>query len=247
MTKLLLDFDLFAYRSAASAEGDELSVAIGYMDKLLDHCIEELQATTFQGFLSGPTNFRYSLFPEYKANRRNTPKPTHLLGCREYLIEKYDTVVSDGCEADDLMGVAQCAQTAKEPTIIVSLDKDMLQVPGWHYSWHIEGGPRDKRWVKEAKLQEISALEGARHFYTQMLTGDSTDGIKGASGVGKVGAAKMLASSDLTEEDMYNLVSDRYGNDEEMEMNAACLHIWRNMGDVWRLDTHGYSQVPHKM
>lgn len=235
MTKLLCDFDLFAYRSAASAENSELEVAIGYMENLLDHCVEELNATTFQGFLSGSSNFRYNIFPEYKANRRNTPKPRHLEGCRQYLIEKYNAVVSEGCEADDLMGVAQCAQTAKEPTIIVSLDKDMLQVPGWHYSWHIEGGTPDKRWVKEAKLQEITPVEGARHFYTQMLTGDSTDGIKGCSGVGKVGAARMLSSPELTEEDMFNIVRDAYGNDEEMEMNGACLHIWRNMGDIWKM------------
>lgn len=143
--------------------------------------------------------------------------------------------MSDGCEADDLMGIAQCAESAKAGTIIVSLDKDMLMIPGTHYSWHIEGGPPEKRWVREAKLQDVSRIEGLRHFYTQMLTGDTSDNIKGVKGIGKVGAARMLSDDTLSEEDMFNIVRDAYSNDEEMLMNGQCLWIFQKENDIWQL------------
>lgn len=33
---------------------------------------------------------------------------------------------------------------------------------------------------------------------------------------------------------MFNMCRDSYGCDEELEMNAKCLHLWREIGDVWK-------------
>lgn len=230
-----MDGDLFCYRSAASAEKDEVGIAKHYVDKLLDNCLVDLNATEFQFYLTGSTNFRFQVYPEYKANRLDTPKPRHLAALRDYIMEKYNGIMSEGCEADDLMGIAQCAETATARSVIVSLDKDMLMIPGEHYSWHIEGGPPDKRWVREARQQEITPIQGYRNFYTQMLTGDTSDNIKGVSGIGKVGAAKLLANPDLTEEEMFHIVCDAYSNDDEMLMNGQCLWIHRKPNDIWEL------------
>lgn len=234
MTKLLLDGDLFCYRSAASAENDDIGIAKHYVDKLLDNCLVDLNATEFQFYLTGSTNFRFQVYPEYKLARANVPKPKHLSALRDYVMERYSGIMSDGCEADDLMGIAQCAESATHRTIIVSLDKDMLMIPGQHYSWHIEGGPVDKRWVREAKLQDISPQQGIKWFYTQLLMGDTTDGIKGVKGIGKVGANRMLSDPDLTEEDMFSMARDAYGCDAEMLLNAQCLWIWRKENDIWQ-------------
>lgn len=226
---------MFCYRSAASAENDDVGIAKHYVDKLLDNCLVDLNATEFQFYLTGNTNFRFQVYPEYKANRLNTPKPKHLPALRDYIMENYAGIMSEGCEADDLMGIAQCAESANARTVIVSLDKDMLMIPGEHYSWHIEGGPPDKRWVRDAKLQEITPIQGYRNFYTQMLTGDTSDNIKGVAGIGKVGAGKLLADPDLTEEDMFHIVADAYSNDAEMLMNGQCLWIHRKPNDIWEL------------
>lgn len=234
MTKLLVDGDLFAYRCAASAENDNEHIAAARMETLLDSCLTETNSTEFEIFLSGPTNFRYQVFPEYKANRLKQERPKYLTHCKDYLQDKYNATVADNCEADDCMGIAQTAQTVETPTIICSLDKDMLQVPGWHYSWEIQGGPANKRWLKEACLQEISPIEGLRRFYKQLLMGDSSDGIKGVEGIGPVGAAKMLNHLE-TEEEMFDVVRDAYGFDEIMLMNGKCLWIQRQVGQMWSL------------
>ena len=230
--KLLIDGDLVAYRAAASAEQETNEIAYSRMEQLLDTLLEETKAAEFQFFLSGPTNFRYTVYPEYKANRLNIPKPRLLVDCRDYLRLTYSAHVSDNCEADDLMGIAQSAQRSVDETCIVSLDKDMLQVPGLHYSWYIEGGTAEKRWVREARMQEISVQEGARNFYTQMLVGDPSDNVKGVQGIGKVRAAKILAG-DLTPEEMFHIVREAYGFDEAMLMNGRVLHIQRNEGELW--------------
>ena len=229
--KLLIDGDLFCYRCAASAENLPANAADEYIERLLDTCVTEIKGTSLQFYLTGKTNFRYQIYPEYKANRIDQPKPKWLQHCQEYLKTEYGAVVSDGCEADDLMGVAQCAQTADEPTCIVSLDKDMLMIPGWHYSWHIEGGTPEKRWVKDAVYQEITKIQGLRHFYSQLLTGDPSDNIKGVAGIGKVKAQKMLEGID-NEQDLFDRVRDAYSCDEEMLMNASVLWIWQKPNDA---------------
>ena len=226
--KLLIDGDLFAYRNAASAENDDVEVAYMRVNSLLHAICTEFNTVDYVIYLSGKNNFRFNVYPEYKANRIGVPKPRHLEAVREYLISEYHAEVSEGCEADDLMAINQTEQT-----IIVSLDKDMLQVPGSHYSWYIEGGPPDKRWVKDAVFQTVGEVQGLRHFYTQMLTGDTSDNIKGAKGVGKVKAAAMLAAEDLTEDDMFEIVRTQYGNDMEMMMNAECLWILRKPSETF--------------
>ncbi len=202
-----------------------------YIDKLLDQCIIETGGTEFQFYLSGDTNFRYKIYPEYKANRIDTAKPRHLVAMKDYLSTKYSAITSDNCEADDLMGIEQ-SLSEEGTTTIVSLDKDMLMIPGNHYSWYIEGGPVNKRWVKPAHRQLVTPIEGLRWFYTQVLTGDSTDNIKGCPGVGKVGAKNMLANLS-TEREMFDAVRDAYGCDEAMLMNGQVLWIQQRPNQIW--------------
>jgi len=197
------------------------------MEGLLDTCLSEALCDEFTFYLTGQTNFRYRVYPEYKANRANTPKPKYLQECRDYLIKKYSAVVSDNCEADDLMAINQT-----NDTIICSLDKDMLQVPGRHFAWAISGGTADKRWEKPATLQTVSEFDGLLSFYTQMVTGDPSDNIKGIAGIGKVGAKKLLATC-TTEDDLFNAVLEAYAFPDIMRMNAMVLWIMRKEGETF--------------
>lgn len=239
--RLLLDGDLFAYRCSASAENENVGIACSRVDLLLDQIITDLNATEYQFYITGPTNFRYQIYPEYKANRSDQSKPKHLADVRNYLLLEHNAIMSDGCEADDLMGIAQCARLeciAGNPfdsggeTMIVSLDKDMLMIPGNHYSWQIEGGSPEKRWKKEAIQRLVSPLDGLRWFYTQMLQGDPSDNIKGVKGIGKVGALHMVGGC-TTEREMFDIVRDAYSCDEEMLMNGKVLWIMREKDKQW--------------
>jgi DNA polymerase-1 len=228
--RALLDFDIYAFRAAASAENEGLGIAIYRVEEMIDGTLNQTGADEFSGFLSGPRNFRYEIYPEYKAGRTQ-PKPQYLKDVKQYLIDKYKAEVSDGCEADDLLGIAQC--TGDGNTIICGLDKDLLMIPGKHYSFEIRGtSTLGKEWVRPMSITEVGEFEGLKRFYTQILTGDSTDGIKGAAGIGKVGAEKILRDC-TTEQEMFDAVTDHFSSDEELLMTARCLWIWRKPADDW--------------
>lgn len=190
-------------------------------------------ADSFTLYLTGQENFRYQLYPEYKANRLDQPRPRHLRYLRDYLLS-LGAVLSDGCEADDLLGIAQ-TEAEEGSTIIVSLDKDLLMIPGEHYSWEIGGkSSTGKAWVKEAVRQKVDHVQALRWFYTQVLTGDTADNIKGAAGIGKVKAARILDGL-TTNEEMLEAVRGYFSCDEELEMTGGCLWIWRKENDIWKL------------
>jgi 5'-3' exonuclease len=63
-----------------------------------------------------------------------------------------------------------------------------------------------------------------------LLVGDPTDNIKGASGIGKVKASRILEG--ITDESaLYDAVRGHYSSMEELEMNARCLWIHRKEDD----------------
>jgi DNA polymerase-1 len=229
--RALIDGDLYAFRPAASAENDSLGIAIYRAEEMIDKTLNETGADEFSIFLSGDTNFRKQIYPEYKANRTQ-PKPRFLKEVKDYLFEKYAAEWSDGCEADDLLGIAQCTGT---DTIICSIDKDLRMIPGKHYSFEISGKSNlGKEWVRPMEICEVSPFDGLRRFYTQLLVGDATDNIKGASGIGKVKAERILAGC-TTEQELFEAVEAHYGSLEEMEMNGQCLWIFRKPNDRWRI------------
>lgn len=216
----LIDMDLVVFRSAASAEKDPLSIAIYRAEELLDNILNKVQATEYKAFISSDTNFRKEIYPEYKA-QRSPVKPVHLLALKEYAFNKMGAILSpQGLEADDMLGIEQDKET--HTTTICSLDKDLLQIPGNHFQWEIG----TSKWSKPESFLTQSELEGYRLFYQQAIKGDPTDNIKGIPGKGKVAAEKALADC-VSELEMFNVVRDMYGNDEEFLMNAGCVWILR--------------------
>ena len=112
MTTALIDGDLVVYRCAASCEKqgiliEPLEIALARVDELMRRILYEVGAVTYQVFLTGSNNFRYKYNPDYKANRRDTKRPEWLEPCREHLIVKWNAQLSDGCEADDMLSIAQ--------------------------------------------------------------------------------------------------------------------------------------------
>lgn len=217
MAIALIDADLVAFRCAATVQDyDPVDVAIYRVDVLMRQILEATESEEYRSFLTGRGNFRKIINPEYKANRKDKEPPCYLQECRDYLIKEWNTVVSDGCEADDLLGIAQT-----DETVICSLDKDLLMIPGTHFNW--------------TKLQytHVDQLDGLRTFYKQMLIGDRSDNIFGVDKIGPVKAAKLIDHLE-DEVDMINEVFSLYGlNEERFVMNAQCLWIMQNEDETW--------------
>jgi 5'-3' exonuclease len=221
----LIDGDLISYINSASAEGDPEQIALLRADKQIRDILEYTECSEYKIFISGGSNFRKEINPEYKAHRTQE-KPIHLEVCNKFLMDEWNATVTEGYEADDALGCEQ-----NKNTIICSLDKDLLMIEGKHYSWPIN---RRGEIVRDHTIVDVSYIDGIKHFYKQMLIGDTADNIFGVKGIGKVGAAKLINPLE-TEEDMYRVVFDLYTDLDDMYntrfmTNADCLWIWRSLG-----------------
>ena len=133
-------------------------------------------------FLSGKTNFRNDLatIKIYKGNRDPLHKPHWYDEIKKYLKDVWEAEEIENLEAADILADIQESSPESEGSCIVSTDKDLDQISGWHYNW-----------VKDT-LYEVSIEQAIHNKYIQILTGDSTDNIEGIPGVGPVGAEKCL-------------------------------------------------------
>jgi DNA polymerase-1 len=143
------------------------------------------------------------------------------LEIRSYLTDVWGAEVTDGIEADDILGIEA---TLDPECVICSIDKDLNQIPGKHYNW------------KNDKHYEVSEFEGWYNLYTQALTGDVSDNIPGLPKVGPVNAKKIL-ENDKTHRDLYESVLGAYlkrnFSTEYLVEQMNLLYLWRKMPDQW--------------
>ena len=217
----LLDADILCYRVGFATDDEHENTAIETMAVFLEDLImfDLVDTDSHELFLTGKTNFRndIAVTAPYKGNRKDVKKPKHLPLLREYLQTAWGASVSDGQEADD--DIATRATELGDESIIVSIDKDFMQVPTWHYNF-----------VKKVK-KYVTPEEGLRFFYKQILTGDNADNIKGIYRVGEVTATKMLADA-KTEEELYACCVEAMGAERVLE-NARLLWLRRQANQMW--------------
>jgi 5'-3' exonuclease len=115
----------------------------------------------------------------YKGNRDPLANPKYYAEIKTYLLDYWSAKLISGREADDAMGCEQYKHPDKS-TVICSIDKDMKQIPGWHYNW-----------MKD-DLSFVKMLDANLFFYRQMLEGDRVDNIPGIKGVGPKTVDKLM-------------------------------------------------------
>lgn len=166
----------FEVRSSLLVE--PLSYALSNAKSMIHYIQETLTPKEIVVFLSGEDNFREKIatYSKYKGNRDSAPVPIHKDAVIDYLKRVFGAVVIDGQEADDAMGIRQCGDI--DSTIICSSDKDLKQIPGWHYH------------IPTASVLYQPTEDADRMFYCQAMTGDPTDNIAGCPGVGAATAEK---------------------------------------------------------
>jgi DNA polymerase-1 len=149
-------------------------------------------AAVFEG--EGPT-FREQVFEAYKANRTETPPDLieQIPWVRRLLEAMRIPVLSyAGFEADDVIGaMARQAEEAGLEVVVVSSDKDMLQLVGGGIS--MLNPMKDDEWYDAAKVKEFLGVEPSQVADLLALKGDASDNIPGAPGIGDKGARELIA------------------------------------------------------
>jgi DNA polymerase-1 len=194
--KLIIDGDMFLYRASFSTEveikWDEDTWTLHSSEKESQHSFDSClrgvvnkldKDAAFILAFSDTENYRYDIFPNYKANRRNTRKPLGLKALREWAIESYDSRVFPRLEADDVCGI----MATEDPTFVaVSGDKDFGTLPITWYN------------MLRDEMRSVTHEEADKFHFIQTLAGDPTDGYMGVKGIGTKTAEKIL------EKDGYN-------------------------------------------
>ena len=188
MTLLLIDADYFFYRAATTAEyemeySEDVTVIAGDFVKGKRIVEQELRnlRTRFDSedlllTFTASDNFRKDIDPSYKGNRTKR-KPCGYLKLKNWGMETYPSILKDRLEADDVMGILATNGSLTD-FVLISPDKDMAQIPCRIYD------------LKTEYTQTPRAAK--RLLYKQTLTGDSTDGYKGCTGIGPKRADQLL-------------------------------------------------------
>ena len=231
----LVDGDIVLHRCGYASDNDPLGIALARTDEMLDIMLNDLKADSFEVYMSDnyTNNFRYCIDPNYKANRKDQVRPVWYKEIKEHLFDKWNAELSLGMEADDSLGIRQTEELYKFdpdssfwdqpqflPSVICSIDKDLLQIPGSHYNFVKKEG------------RYVSPVEGTRQLYLQMLIGDTSDNIKGVDKIGPVKAGKLLNHID-DEYEMFEIVQGLYNNDERLLKNGKLLYIRREDNEEW--------------
>ena len=175
----IIDADSMIY---AAAFAEDLESAKESLDSRITAVLDYFEQNhTVQSFLvcSGSKgNFRKYLTSDYKANRKQEP-PKFLKELHYYCKSEWGSKYIIGAETDDLVATLFCEDVGHH-NVIVSIDKDYLQLEGWIYNYN------------KNTLMHNSKLDALRAFYTQMIVGDSADNIKVCKGKGKRYAEKIF-------------------------------------------------------
>lgn len=196
MKTALIDADIFAYEVAAANEeridwGDgqvsvtqkrELWECAEKLEENIEAVARKLKCDEIIVCLTHEIEFRKIILPSYKAHRDPSKKPAYLKQLKQHLLETYRSYKKPGLEADDCMGILSTHPTlVPGKKVIVSIDKDLRQIPGWLFNPD-----------KDTKPRLIKAADGDRFHMMQTLTGDPVDGYKGCPNIGPKRAAAIL-------------------------------------------------------
>lgn len=192
---LLIDGDVYAYRAASAVEHSvtfdgntytktaSLEEAVTLFEDTIRSLAKRLNASSHVVALTDGANFRKELLPTYKANRSGKDRPILLPELRKHILDNHHTYLRPTLEADDVLGILATAKRIlpeDSRRIIVSVDKDMLSIPGEFYN------------SKTGELVGVTPETATYRHMLQTLTGDAVDGYGGCPGVGPKKAAKIL-------------------------------------------------------
>lgn len=188
-------------------------------DDIINNILDKADASYYIGYIGNSKSFRYDVYPEYKANRKNFSKPEWFKELKAYLKDEWKfTLLDNGLEADDAVNIARNLLKKDYSVIITTNDKDLIKcIPGKYIN------PKDLSIIRTSKEKAYEA------FWTSMITGDNVDNIKGIPKCGKAFAEKLFR--DKNYEDFSDIVAlsyrDKFGEegDYEFTKNYKLLYI----------------------
>src|SRR5215471_17228466 len=183
---------------------------------------------------SAPTH-RLVEFPEYKANRAEAPPDLaeqlpyvrRILGALRIPILEFT-----GFEADDVIGtIARRAEAAGLDVVVVSSDKDMLQLVTDRVT--MLDPAKDDRVYDAALVKEFLGVPPAQVADLFALKGDAIDNIPGAPGIGEKGARDLIEKFGSVEAAMERAAEvERKMYRESLQKNVERIRMSKRLATI---------------
>jgi len=173
---------------------------LGVVNMLLKLVNEERPEAIAIVFDAGGPTFRDEIADDYKANRNPTPDALRpQLPYVRKVIEAFrlSCLEVPGVEADDVIAtLARSFASPSNEVVIVTGDKDLMQLVGPHVSLYMpsggRGGTLEPRRIGRADVEQRFGVPPEKVVEVMALTGDSIDNIPGVKGIGDKTAQTLI-------------------------------------------------------
>ncbi len=203
MKLVLIDGHSLAYRAffalppdMATSKGELTNATYGFLSMLFNVLREQEPSHIAVAFDVG-RSFRHDTYEPYKATRERMPDELSLQIERiQQIVQALNIPIftAEGYEADDVLAtLAHQAEAQGIPTLIVTGDRDLLQLVSDRI-WVLTSGRRfsDTIIYNPATVEQRYQLKPKQLIDLKAMVGDKSDNIPGVYGVGEKGATKLL-------------------------------------------------------
>jgi DNA polymerase-1 len=208
-----------------NSKGLDTSAVMGFMNSLLDVINREKPEYLAVAFDNGGSQIRNEMYPQYKANRDETPEAIRIAVpyIKEILKAMHIPVVEvPGIEADDLIGTLS-KQAEKEgfKVYMVTPDKDFAQLVSDNIFMYRPArmGNGIEIWGVDQVKEKFEIEHPLQVIDFLGMMGDAIDNIPGLPGVGEKTAKKLLAEFGSMENLLANTDKLKGALKEKIEAN----------------------------
>ncbi len=201
----------FIHRPMRNSAGLNTSPIFGFTKFIRDIIVRERPDYLGVAFDPHGGNFRHQLYPEYKANRSETPED--IITAVPYIKQILDAMCIPvlevaGYEADDVIGTLSCrASEAGFDVFMVTPDKDYGQLVGDRVVMYKPAkGDDGIEIIDRAAIRAHYGFDNPRLVADILaLWGDASDNVPGVPGVGEKGAIKLVNTYGDVEQILANI------------------------------------------
>ena len=182
-----------------NSKGLNTSAILGFTNSLFDVIKKEKPDHLAVAFDKGGSVVRTELFPDYKANREETPEAIRLAipYIHEILNALHIPIIEkEGYEADDIIGtLSKQAEKQGYQVYMVTPDKDYAQLVSENIFIYkpARSGNEVEIWGLKEVQEKFEVQEPLQVIDFLGMMGDAVDNIPGLPGVGEKTAKKLLA------------------------------------------------------